>query len=140
MKETDPHADGAAATTSRPPRRRRRSIHATSQTTWSRAFKRLLGERNLTQNDVALQTGIDKNTLSALVHGRPTKTNTLERLAEFFKVNLVVFFLQEGEFVVGPYSSPRDPDVHRITQVFIDNLRPYIGGMVEELNQRRKVS
>jgi transcriptional regulator with XRE-family HTH domain len=113
---------------------------------WSRAFRRLLGERNLTQNEVAVQTGIDKNTLSALVHGRPTKTTTLERLAEFFKVNIVSFFLQEGEFVVHPGAEtpPRDPEAARITQDVVDDLTPLINGLVvrrlAQQDQRRKAS
>jgi transcriptional regulator with XRE-family HTH domain len=111
---------------------------------WSRAFKRLLGERNLTQNEVAVQTGIDKNTLSALVHGRPTKTTTLERLAEFFKVNIVTFFLQEGEFVVRPHVETRDPRAMEMTQAVVDDLTPLISGLVvrylEQQNQRGKAS
>ena len=87
--------------------RRRPAPPVGEQTTWARTFTRLLANGRRTQQDVSDATGIDKNTLSALVHGRSAKVETLARLAEYFGVDLAEFFLDEQEARFLTYFSPR---------------------------------
>lgn len=65
----------------------------------ARTFKRLMEEHQVTQQQVADGTGIDKNTLSALVHGRVSKVTTLNKLATFFDVDV-------SSFLVGKVGAP----------------------------------
>src|SRR5262245_65985577 len=64
-------------------------------TPMARVFKRLMKQRNVSQAIVADKTGIDKNTLSALMHGRPSHMRTLFKLAEYFHVPPYVFLCDD---------------------------------------------
>ena len=99
---------------STPRESRRRSVYAfDASTTWSRVFIRLLNETNSTQRQVCRETGLDKNTVSALVHGRDFKVSTAIRLAEYFQVGIWEFFLPEN-LVVQNLSGPNSQKIRRL--------------------------
>jgi transcriptional regulator with XRE-family HTH domain len=53
----------------------------------ARVLLELMRERRVNQQEVAEGAGVDKNTLSALIHqGRDTKVGTLNKLAKYFQV------------------------------------------------------
>jgi transcriptional regulator with XRE-family HTH domain len=88
-------------------------------TPWAQMFKRLLDREELTQRDVSEATGLDRNTLSGLLHGREAKSSTLVKLAEYFHIDPGEFLRDEQEIQA---AASRDSEVARLMQALIGEL------------------
>ena len=62
--------------------------HSPQSSRWAVALRRLLQQNRMTQAELAIRAGLDKNTVANVLRGHSVSTSTLERLAQALGVDV----------------------------------------------------
>ena len=103
-------------------------------TAWAEALRQQLDLRGLTRQELARQAGIDPGTVSHLLRGGHTTTETLEKIARALDVGLAELFLPPGATV-----APEDLQ-DRLVAAVLRELSDDVGTAVTTRMQKRRAA